>query len=66
MALWARVDRRVDVERWAARARERGVDFQTGRTFTFDGRACPYVRLGFASLAPEELRKAVARLRATL
>jgi GntR family transcriptional regulator/MocR family aminotransferase len=65
-ALWARVDPRIDVERWAARAREGGVDFQTGRAFTFDGRPRPFARFGFASLAPEELRRAVARLRAAL
>jgi GntR family transcriptional regulator/MocR family aminotransferase len=65
-ALWARVDPRVDVERWAARARDGGVDFQTGRAFTFDGRPRPFARFGFASLEPDELRKAVARLRAAL
>jgi GntR family transcriptional regulator/MocR family aminotransferase len=65
-ALWARVDPRVDVDRWAARARDAGVDFQTGRAFTFDGRPRPFARFGFASLAAEELRKAVARLRAAL
>jgi GntR family transcriptional regulator/MocR family aminotransferase len=65
-ALWARVDARVDVERWAARARRAGVDFQTGRTFTFDGRSRPMARFGFACLEPDELRRAVSLLRAAL
>ena len=65
-ALWARVDPSVDVERWQERARAAGVDFQTGRAFTFDGRARPFARLGFAALRPDELRDAVARLRTAL
>jgi GntR family transcriptional regulator/MocR family aminotransferase len=65
-ALWARVDARVDVERWLERARRAGVDFQTGRSFTFDGRSRPFARFGFACLEPEELRRAVARLKAAL
>jgi GntR family transcriptional regulator/MocR family aminotransferase len=65
-ALWARVDTRVDVERWAARARRAGVDFQTGRTFTFDGRPRPMARFGFACLEPDELRRAVGLLRSAL
>jgi GntR family transcriptional regulator/MocR family aminotransferase len=65
-ALWAKVAPRVDVERWAERARDAGVDFQTARAFTFDGRARPYARFGFASLEPDELRRAVTRLRSSL
>jgi GntR family transcriptional regulator/MocR family aminotransferase len=65
-ALWTKVAPRVDVERWAARARDAGVSFQTARAFTFDGRARPHARFGFASLDPAELKRAVATLRATL
>jgi GntR family transcriptional regulator/MocR family aminotransferase len=65
-ALWAKVDPRVDVERWAERARDAGLSFQTARAFTFDGRARPHARFGFASLDPTELKRAVATLRATL
>ena len=50
----------------AERSRAAGVDFQTGRVFTFDGRARAHARLGFACLAPEELRRAVAKLRGAL
>jgi GntR family transcriptional regulator/MocR family aminotransferase len=65
-ALWTRVAAEVDVEAWAVRARKAGVDFQIGRAFTFDGRARPFARFGFAALEPEELRSAVARLRGAL
>jgi GntR family transcriptional regulator/MocR family aminotransferase len=65
-ALWTRVAPHVDVEAWAMRARKAGVDFQTGRSFTFDGRARPFARFGFAALGPEELRCAVARLQKAL
>ena len=65
-ALWTKVHPRVDVERWAESAREAGVDFQTARTFTFDGRARPFARFGFASLDPDELRRAVVKLRTSL
>jgi GntR family transcriptional regulator/MocR family aminotransferase len=65
-ALWARVDPSVDVDRWQRSARAAGVDFQTGRAFTFDGRARPFARLGFAALRPDELRLAVTRLESAL
>lgn len=64
-ALWARVGGGVDVEGWLERSRAAGVDFQTARSFTFDGRPRPFARFGFACLEPDELRRAVARLRAS-
>ena len=65
-ALWARVDPRIDVEEWQTRARAAGVDFQTARSFTFDGRSRQFARLGFAALEPDERRVAVGRLRSAL
>jgi GntR family transcriptional regulator/MocR family aminotransferase len=65
-AIWARVAPEVSPEAWAARALERGVVLQTARTFAFDGRPRPYVRLGFAQLSPAELREALKRLEAAL
>ncbi len=65
-AIWARVAPDVSPEAWAARALERGVLMQTARAFTFDGRARPFVRLGFAQLTPAELREALKRLAAAL
>jgi GntR family transcriptional regulator / MocR family aminotransferase len=66
MAVWARARRGLDVDAWSARARARGAVFLTGRSFAYDGRARPFVRLGFAGLDDGELREAVARLRAAL
>jgi GntR family transcriptional regulator/MocR family aminotransferase len=65
-ALWARMGPRIDVERWLERAHAQGVAFQSARRFAFDGRARPFARFGFACLDPDELRRAVARLRASL
>jgi hypothetical protein len=63
MAIWARVHPEIDVDAWASRAEARSVLVQTGRRFTFDGRARPFLRIGFAPLTAEELRDAVRVLR---
>ncbi|HEX6276211.1 MAG TPA: PLP-dependent aminotransferase family protein [Polyangiaceae bacterium] len=63
MALWGRA-RGADVEEWRERALARSVLFMTARDFAFDGRARPYVRLGFAALGPRELGEAARRLAA--
>jgi GntR family transcriptional regulator/MocR family aminotransferase len=66
MALWTRVARDVDVEGWAARARQAGVLFSTAREFAFDGRSHPFLRLGYARRSEAELRVAVRRMAAAL
>jgi GntR family transcriptional regulator/MocR family aminotransferase len=60
MALWARAA--TDVDAWAARALEQRVAITTARRYAFDGRARPWVRLGFAALDERELREAARRL----
>jgi len=50
------------VERWAERAAAQGLHLFTGRYFAFDGRAMPYLRLGFASRSAEETARAIERL----
>ncbi|MCA9584591.1 MAG: PLP-dependent aminotransferase family protein [Myxococcales bacterium] len=65
-AVWGRVRRDVDVDAWAARARERGLVLQPGRMFAFDGKARPHLRLGFAQHDPREAREAVRRMVASL
>lgn len=65
MALWARALGNDDVDAWHQRALERGVLFQTARQFAFDGRARPFVRLGFAALNEDELGSAVKILSST-
>ncbi|MCB9751591.1 MAG: PLP-dependent aminotransferase family protein [Myxococcales bacterium] len=64
MSMWARVDPRVDVERWAARAREREVLVRPGRMYMFQPATCPHLRLGFARLPEPALLEGVRRLAA--
>ena len=66
MAIWTKVDRKVNVEAWAERARGRGVVFLTARSFSFDRRPRPYIRLGFAGLSENQIREAVKRMAAAL
>ena len=64
MALWVR-DRQKSgpaTEAWAARALDAGVLVHPARRFDFENRALPYLRLGFAALTPEEIRRAVRTL----
>lgn len=65
MAFWARA-RGVDPAAWARAAAARGVAFQFGRRFSFDGRAIPFVRLGFAGLDERALHEAARRMQAAL
>lgn len=62
LSLWARVAPAVDVAHWEAQSRKRGVHFQTGQQFTYDGQAIPFVRLGFSSLDPKSLELATRRM----
>ncbi len=62
MAIWAQVAQELDCGRWAERALERKVAIRTARTFAFDGRARPFVRIGFAALDDREITDAVKRL----
>ena len=52
----------VDVEAVVDRAYELGLSLQSPRTFAFDGRTKPFLRLGFAQHDEAELAKAVAIL----
>jgi GntR family transcriptional regulator / MocR family aminotransferase len=66
VALWIHARGAVDVDAWARAAIDRGVAFQTARSFSSDGRRRPFARLGFACLDGNELREAVGRLRLAL
>ncbi|HUM13528.1 MAG TPA: PLP-dependent aminotransferase family protein [Myxococcaceae bacterium] len=66
LAIWARVSGEVDVDAWAARALERGVSFQPGRRFSFDGSAVPGLRLGFSNYPEPELQEVARRMRSAL
>lgn len=62
LALWARVADGIDADAWAARAMDNGVVLYSGRRFGFDGRAVPYLRLGFAAETERDLREAARRI----
>lgn len=66
LAIWVRINRQVDVERWALNSEARGVAFQTARWFTFDRKPRPFARLGYGPLDERELTRAVQTLRDAL
>jgi len=66
MAIWAAVAADVDPDRWRQVAVTRGVVFESGRSFDFDDRPQPYVRLGFAAHTEPEIAEGVRRIAAAL
>jgi len=66
MALWARVDPAVDLDRWAELGVEHGVGFFSGRRYAFDGGPVHAMRLGFTPLDEGELDEAARRMAAAL
>ncbi|MFO0553912.1 MAG: PLP-dependent aminotransferase family protein [Polyangiaceae bacterium] len=66
ITLWARVSSEIDLEAWCARAAAARVAFVPARYFALDGRARPFVRLGFARHDEAELLDAVKRLKRAL
>jgi GntR family transcriptional regulator / MocR family aminotransferase len=62
MALWARVDPGIDLERWSKAGLEQGVAFVPGRRYAFDDGPVQAVRLGFAPLDESELEEAARRM----
>lgn len=66
LALWPRVADDIDVGAWVRRCRERGVWFQPGATYAFDGGALPRVRLGYPGLDEAQLEEAARRMRLAL
>ena len=57
MALWARADPAIDLERWSALALEHGVAFLPGRRYAFDGGQVHAMRLGFTPLDEARARR---------
>ncbi|HJW72448.1 MAG TPA: PLP-dependent aminotransferase family protein [Geothrix sp.] len=60
-ALWIRAPG-MDVDAWHLQAREAGVGFQPGRTFTFDESPLDCFRMGFTGHDEGELGEAVRRM----
>jgi GntR family transcriptional regulator / MocR family aminotransferase len=62
IALWARVDPALDVDRWCKRARDHGVVFQPGSMFCLAPGKLAAARFGYAASTEAELRLGVRRL----
>ena len=61
-SIHATVDPAVDVDAIVERAYELGLSLQSSRTFAFDGKTKPFLRLGFAQLDEAEMARAVKLL----
>ncbi len=66
LSLWAACAPEVDPERWAERAASQGVLFWPARRYDFQQRPLPFVRLGFAALDEDEIRRAVQIMKRAL
>jgi GntR family transcriptional regulator/MocR family aminotransferase len=66
LAFWCRTAKDVDVDAWAVRALERGVAFQPGSRFAFDGRPLAGLRIGFSGASEPELEEVARRMRGSL
>lgn len=66
LSLWVNTPPDVDTEGWSDRARATGLTLAPGKVYTLDGH-CPHgLRLGYAALDPQELRRAVTILANTM
>ena len=66
IAVWAKVKKPIDVERWLSRALARGVSVHPGARYTFDGHEPGALRLVFARFNEAELGRAVELLASAL
>jgi GntR family transcriptional regulator/MocR family aminotransferase len=62
MAIWARVDGDIDLERWVQAGEAAGVRFRGGGMFDYRGRTLPNLRLGFTYHNETELADAASRM----
>jgi len=63
LAIWAEVQASTNLAQVCAAAARIGLRFYPGSAFAMDGAAVAGARLGFARLNPDELERAVDRLR---
>jgi GntR family transcriptional regulator / MocR family aminotransferase len=66
LSLWVNTPSDVDTEAWAERARKRGLLFAPGKVYSLDGQCPRGLRLGYAALDVQELRRAVDLLADTM
>jgi GntR family transcriptional regulator/MocR family aminotransferase len=64
IGLWVRAADGIDIDAWAARARNLGAVIATAASFAHDRKVRPFARLGFASLDRQEILEGVRRLAA--
>jgi GntR family transcriptional regulator/MocR family aminotransferase len=62
IALWVKARKGLDVDAWSRSARTHGAVIVPASSYTLDGRAQPFLRLGFASLNAKELHEGVRRM----
>lgn len=66
LALWLKLDARMDMQRLQRDALEQGVAILPGQLFSGTGRAIPALRLGYASLNQQELESGLTALAAAI
>ena len=59
IALWAKMKKEIDLERWLSRALARGLSVHPGARYTFDGHEPGALRLVFARFNEAEIGRAV-------
>jgi GntR family transcriptional regulator/MocR family aminotransferase len=62
MALWTKIDNRIDVAAWERAGEKLGVLFRSARVFDFFGRGEHFLRLGFTYHNETELAEAARRM----
>ena len=62
MAIWARVEDGIDIDRWVQAGEALGVRFRGGGIFDYRGRSLPFLRLGFTYHNEAELADATSRM----
>jgi GntR family transcriptional regulator / MocR family aminotransferase len=62
MAIWARVEDGIDIDRWVRAGEALGVRFRGGGIFDYRGRSLPFLRLGFTYHNEAELADAASRM----
>lgn len=66
LALWLRLDPRLDAEQLVVDARAAGVVISSSKAFAHDGRPVAGLRLGYGQLTPVELEAGIAGLKQAL
>lgn len=67
MAVWLRVDNRIDVRVWAKAAEGEGLRIASGERFSLDGKLeLNCLRFGYAHLNEDEIHKTLTILRSSL